>query len=101
MFDRKNPNRVRSVFSSFGMGNHFRFHAKDGSGYEYLANAVSSLDESNPQLAARLAGPLTRWGRYDTNRQRLMIGALKNMASSEGISKDLYEIVSKSLDTLP
>ncbi|MFL2527341.1 MAG: aminopeptidase N [Candidatus Azotimanducaceae bacterium] len=101
LFDRKNPNRVRSVFSSFGMGNHFRFHATDGSGYEYLANVVSSLDESNPQLAARLAGPLTRWGRYDTSRQRLMIGALKNMASSEGISKDLYEIVSKSLDTLP
>jgi Aminopeptidase N len=65
MFDRKNPNRVRSVFSSFGMGNHFRFHATDGSGYDYLANAVSGLDESNPQLAARLAGPLTRWGRYD------------------------------------
>ena len=101
MFDRKNPNRVRSVFSSFGMGNHFRFHATDGSGYDYLANAVSSLDESNPQLAARLAGPLTRWGRYDKNRQRLMIGALKKMASLEGISKDLYEIVSKSLDTLP
>ena len=101
MFDRKNPNRVRSVFSSFGMGNHFRFHATDGSGYDYLANAVSSLDESNPQLAARLAGPLTRWGRYDKNRQRLMIGALKKMASLEGISKDLYEIVSKSLDTIP
>ena len=101
MFDRKNPNRVRSVFSSFGMGNHFRFHATDGSGYDYLANTVSSLDESNPQLAARLAGPLTRWGRYDKNRQRLMIGALKKMASLEGISKDLYEIVSKSLDTLP
>ena len=101
MFDRKNPNRVRSVFSSFGMGNHFRFHATDGSGYDYLANAVSSLDESNPQLAARLAGPLTRWGRYDKNRQRLMIGTLKKMASLEGISKDLYEIVSKSLDTIP
>ena len=101
MFDRKNPNRVRSVFSTFGMGNHFRFHATDGSGYDYLANAVSSLDESNPQLAARLAGPLTRWGRYDKNRQRLMIGTLKKMASLEGISKDLYEIVSKSLDTIP
>ncbi len=100
-FDRKNPNRVRSVFSSFSMANHVRFHALDGSGYQYLGNAVSSLDESNPQMAARLAGPLTRWARYDRVRQGLMTDVLKRMASKEGISKDLFEIVSKSLDTLP
>ena len=100
-FDRKNPNRVRSVFSSFGMANHARFHALDGSGYRYLADAVAGLDDSNPQMAARLTAPLTRWARYDRTRQGLMTDVLKEIATKDGISKDLFEIVSKSLETLP
>jgi aminopeptidase N len=100
-FDRKNPNRVRSVFSSFSMVNHQRFHALDGSGYHYLGDAIGILDDSNPQMAARLSGPLTRWARYDRERQGLMTDVLKGIASKDGISKDLFEIVSKSLDTLP
>ena len=100
-FDRKNPNRVRSVFSSFSMVNHQRFHALDGSGYHYLGDAIGILDDSNPQMAARLSGPLTRWARYDRGRQGLMTDVLKGIASKDGISKDLFEIVSKSLDTLP
>jgi len=31
----------------------------------------------------------------------LMTDVLKGIASKDGISKDLFEIVSKSLDTLP
>ena len=100
-FDRKNPNRVRSLFSSFSAANHVRFHSLDGSGYQYLGDAVAALDDSNPQMAARLAGPLTRWARYDRRRQSLMVDVLKEIAEREGISRDLFEIVTKSLDTLP
>ena len=83
------------------MANHARFHALDGSGYRYLADAVAGLDDSNPQMAARLTGPLTRWARYDRARQGLMTDVLKDIATKDGISKDLFEIVSKSLETLP
>jgi len=96
-FDLTNPNRVRSVYSAFGMYNHKRLHALDGSGYQYLAAAVSRLDRRNPQLAARIATPLTRWQRYDERRQALMRSNLEHLVSAATISKDLYEIVTKSL----
>ncbi len=96
-FDLKVPNRVRALVASFGMHNHKRFHALDGSGYRYLAGMIATLDQSNPQIAARIATPLTRWQRYDERRQGLMRGALQGLIDNERISKDLYEIVTKSL----
>ena len=96
-FDLTNPNRVRAVYAAFGMYNHRGLHAPDGSGYAYLAAAIAKIDDLNPQIAARLTTPLTRWRRYDTTRQSLMRQALQDLATREGISKDLLEIVTKSL----
>jgi aminopeptidase N len=97
LFDLKNPNRARSLFSAFGMYNHRRFHALDGSGYAFLAGAIGRIDALNPQLASRTTTPLTRWKRYDDKRQALMREQLQQLAGAETISKDLYEIVTKSL----
>ena len=97
-FDMKNPNRARSLFAAFGMYNHRRLHATDGSGYRFLADAVDRLDRLNPQLAARLATPLTRWQRYDEQRKPLIRQCLETLIAAPEISKDLYEIVSKSLE---
>ena len=96
-FELKNPNRARSVLSAFGMYNHRTLHNPDGSGYVYLADAVGRMDKLNPQVAARLATPLTRWQRYDAKRQIVMQASLQSLLEAEDISKDLYEIVSKSL----
>ncbi len=96
-FDMKNPNRARSVYGVFAMLNNRRFHALDGSGYEFMGQAVAKLDELNPQIASRLATPLARFGRYDSKRQGLMRGVLEDLSRRENLSKDLYEIVSKSL----
>ena len=96
-FDQRNPNRARSVYGAFGMLNNRRFHALDGSGYEFLGQAVAVIDGLNPQLAARLATPLTRLGRYDLTRQRLMRNQLQLLSDRPSLSKDLYEIVTKSL----
>ena len=98
-FDLKNPNRVRSVYGAFGMLNLRRLHALDGSGYRFVADAVAEIDALNPQIAARLATPLTRWKKFDWQRQQLMQSALRGLLdeSGRGPSKDLFEIVSKSL----
>lgn len=97
-FELSNPNRVRAVFAVFGLHNPRRFHAADGSGYAYLTDAIAKLDPLNPQLAARLASPLTRWQRYDSERQQLMQAQLQRLLSKPGLSKDLYEIVAKSVE---
>jgi len=96
-FQWKNPNRVRSVYGAFGMLNHRRLHALDGSGYAELGAAVSRLDVLNPSLAARIVTPLTRWRRYDRQRQELMQETLRELLALPSLSKDLYEIVSKSI----
>ncbi len=96
-FDLKTPNRVRAVLGVFARQNPVHFHAKDGRGYRLLSDWLLKLDRINPQVAARLAQPLTAWRRYDAERQRRMREALERLRQEE-ISKDLYEIVSKALE---
>ena len=71
-FDPKNPNKIRAVLGAFMVGHTPRFHAEDGSGYDFIAGQLVELDTRNPQVAARMTTPLTRMGRYDKARQQLM-----------------------------
>ena len=96
-FSLTNPNRVRSLIGAFAVGNPLRFHAADGSGYDFLADRIIELDPLNPQIASRLLYPMTRWRRYDEGRQALMRAQLERILEVEGLSNDVYEVVSKSL----
>lgn len=96
-FTLKNPNRVRSVVSAFGGQNTVNFHAIDGSGYEFLSDRVIELNKINPQLAARVLAPLTRWRKFDDTRQSLMKAQLQRIIDEPELSPDVFEIVSKSL----
>jgi len=96
-FDIRNPNKVRSLVGAFAMANPVGFHAKDGAGYAFLADSVIELDSLNPQVAARMLGALGSWRRYDADRQSLMRAALERIVAVPVLSKDSYEIASKSL----
>ncbi|MCK7549592.1 aminopeptidase N [Marinobacter koreensis] len=96
-FDWKNPNKVRSVVGAFAGQNLAAFHHSDGSGYEFLAEQVCRLDDSNPQIAARLVTPLTRWRKFAPAYSASMRAALERIRDKEGLSRDVYEVVHKSL----
>lgn len=96
-FDLHNPNKVRSVIGVFCNSNPVNFHREDGSGYEFLADNVITLDKLNPQIAARLLSPLTKWRRYGGERQKAMRQQLANVLAASELSRDTYEIASKSL----
>jgi len=96
-FTLKNPNRARSVLGVFGRMNLEAFHQSDGAGYRLLMNAVIELDQLNPQVAARMVQPLTMWARLDGARQEKMQACLREIIAQTGVSKDVYEIVSKGL----
>jgi aminopeptidase N len=96
-FDLKMPNHVRSLIGAFAQSNPVNFHAKDGAGYEFLADHVIELNAINPQIAARLLTALTPWRRYDNDRQRLMCRQLQRIAGTGNISRDVYEVAMKSL----
>jgi aminopeptidase N len=96
-FDLKNPNRVRSLIGAFSQANQLHFHAADGQGYQFLADQIIALNTINPQVASRMLSALTQWRRYDEGRQALMKAQLERIMGTENISKDVYEVASKSL----
>jgi aminopeptidase N len=96
-FDIRNPNRARALVGSFCHHNQARFHAADGSGYDFLAENVIQLDALNPQVAARLARAMDRWRKFDLGRQTRAQEVLERIRSSPGLSKDVTEVVSRAL----
>ncbi len=95
-FDRRNPNRLRSLLLTFGL-NQPRFHDRWGRGYALLAREVLAVDALNPQSAARLVQPLARWRRFAAPWGPLMEAELRQLARAPGISRDLLEVVTNSL----
>ncbi|MDY0414473.1 MAG: aminopeptidase N [Gammaproteobacteria bacterium] len=95
-FSIKNPNKVRAVVGAFTQ-NTPNFHAIDGSGYAFLADKVIKLDALNPQMAARMLSPLTRWQRFDLHQQEMMQSQLQRVRGSGDLSADLFEVLEKSL----
>ena len=96
-FDLKNPNRVRALIGAFSQANPLHFHAANGQGYQFLADQIIALNTLNPQVASRMLSALTSWRRYDDGRQALMKAQLERIMTTEAISKDVYEVASKSL----
>ena len=59
---------------------------------------VLEIGQRNPQLGARLCNVFSGWKKYDDKRQALMKAQLERILAVEGLSENVYEIVSKSLD---
>ena len=97
-FDIKTPNRVRSLIGAFASANPLHFNAADGSGYAFIADNIIKLDAINPQIAARLANSLSRWKKFDHNRQQLIKAELARIQAHHPLSNDVLEIVTRSLE---
>ncbi|URW74964.1 aminopeptidase N [Sphingomonas donggukensis] len=96
-FTLANPNRARALVGAFGV-NQRAFHDLSGRGYRFLADQLIALDKLNPQTAAKLLPPLGRWKRFDVARAALMKAELHRILATPGLSKDMFEQASKSLD---
>jgi aminopeptidase N len=95
-FTMANPNRLRALAGSFA-GTPSAFHRVDGRGYEWLAETIVAADKLNPQTAARFVPPLGRWRRIEEGRAGKMRGAVERILREPGLSKDVFELASKSL----
>ncbi len=91
-----NPNRIRSVLGTFMRENLRGFHAADGGGYRLLAAEIGRVDQSNPQLAARLVEGLLISRRLAAPFAGLMRESLQEL-SARNLSRDVREKVSKAL----
>ena len=97
VFTMSNPNKVRSLIGAFAGQNAYHFHNPDGSGYEFVTQQVISLNDKNPQIASRLVRTLMNWRKYTEPCGEKMRQQLEHIAQHKTLSKDVFEIVSKSL----
>jgi len=97
MFNIQNPNKVRALIGSFAFFNVPGFHAANGKGYDFMTQYLMQLDHVNSQVAARIITPLTQWQLHTPERRELMIKELRRLLAHTGLSRDLFEKVSKSI----
>ena len=96
-FSIKNPNKVRALIGAFCGANPWRFHQPSGAGYAFAADRVLEIDAFNPQIAARLVTVFNHWRKYEPARREQMRAQLERIIHHDGLSKHVYEIVSKAL----
>ncbi len=97
LFSMQNPNRVRALIGAFATGNPVNFNRADGAGYDFLASRILELDSINAQIAARLTGALRNWRMLEKTRRTCARAALEKIAKRDNLSRDVYEIATKSL----
>ena len=97
-FDITAPNKVRALIGTFASANPRQFNRADGAGYRFLADQILTIDKFNPQIAARLLGGLKAFRLLERGRRKHAHNQLRRIANTDGLSKDVYEIVSKTLE---
>ena len=84
-------------FGMFAAGNPTQFNRADGAGYDFVAEMAVTLDRTNPQVAARLLGSFKMWRMLEPVRRDKAEAALNRVAAAGGLSRDLADIVERSL----
>ena len=74
------------------------FHRADGAGFRLVANAVLEIDGFNPQVSARLLGAFKSWRMLEPGRQAKAKAEIKRIASHATLSRDLFDIVTNTLN---
>lgn len=97
-FSFRNPNRVYALIRSFAAFNPVGFNRPDGEGYRFVGTVISDLDKQNPSVAARIATAFRSWRMLEPRRRGLAETALRAMQQSEPLSRDLGDILSRTLE---
>ncbi len=97
-FHWKNPNNVRALIGRLCHGNPVIFHSKDGSGYAFAAKWIEKLDPVNSSLSSNVARSFESWKNYRTDLAELMQDTLIEIKKITGLSSNVLEIVTNSLE---
>jgi aminopeptidase N len=100
-FSLTNPNRARALIGVFAQGNPTQFNRADGAGYDFVVDKVLTLDEKNPQVAARLLSAFKSWRALESSRRGQAEAALQRVAATHPLSHDVSDIVRRTLAPSP
>ena len=98
LFSLTAPNKVRALVGNFALINPVQFNRPDGAGYMFVINQVLAIDGFNPQIAARMLAAFRSWRTLEPERRRLARKALTKVAQITQLSRDVFEIVSRTLE---
>ena len=96
-FSLRNPNRARSLITTYCQGNPAAFHRADAAGYVFWSERVMEIDGFNPQVAARLARALDRWKKLAEPYRSAAREAIARVAAKPDLSNDVREVVTHAL----
>jgi aminopeptidase N len=96
-FSLSNPNRARSLIGGFAMSNQTQFNRADGAGYHFVAETALEIDRINPQVAARIMTAFRSWRSLEAGRRAKAQDALNHVAGRKDLSRDIRDIVERSL----
>ena len=96
-FNKEVPNLVRALYGAFAR-NLKHFHNKDGSGYAFMAQKIQELDSINPQMAAALANSFKLYPKLHDKNRMIIKEELERIVSTQLLSSNSFEIISKTLE---
>lgn len=96
VFTLHNPNNVYSLIGGFAANTPY-FHAKDGSGYAFLADVIMKIDAFNALVAARLATNFAVFPKLEAENYANMKKQMERILAKKNLSSNVYEIISKIL----
>jgi aminopeptidase N len=97
-FSLKNPNRTRSLLSTFFYFNPAAFHRSDAAGYVMWAEKLLELDAINGHVAGRMARAMDRWASLAEPYRSAAREAIKRVAAKPDLSNDVREVVTRALE---
>ena len=96
IFNISNPNAVKSLIGSFATENKYILHT-DKRAYEFMMQNIIAIQHINPQTAASIIQPIVDWRKYKPAKQEEIKNILIQIASSNNLSKNVYEKIKTSI----
>lgn len=96
-FDNSNPNKLYALIRAF-TANSLLFNTQDG--YAFIADEILRIDRFNSGVASRVAHGFSIISSLSTEYQKLAKPEMQRILDQDGLSKDVYELISKTINQL-